>query len=194
MIIGLTGSIGMGKSTTARMFGDEGIPVHDSDATVHGLYSGQAVAEIGKHFPAAILNGRVDRTKLAPEVIGKPERMRLLESIVHPLVEKSRIAFIETHKRAGRPILVVDIPLLFEIGGENEVDIIVVVSAPDHIQQQRVLARPGMTIEKFLAIRARQIPNAIKCEKAHCVIDTGTGFEPARQQVRNFLRSIAAAR
>ncbi len=194
MIIGLTGSIGMGKSTIAAMFRDEGIPVHDSDAAVHSLYRGAAVPAIARHFPTAIVDGVVDRARLGPEVLGKPERMKLLESIIHPLVGQARHDFITDNVTAGRSIMVVDIPLLFEIGGEMDVDIIMVSSAPDDIQEQRVLARPGMTREKFLSIRARQVPNAEKCRRAHCVIDTSLGLEPARLQVRSFLRVIAACR
>lgn len=193
MLIGLTGSIGMGKSATAAMFRDEGIPVHDSDAAVHALYRGAAVAKIAEHFPGAIVEGAVDRTRLGPEVIGKPERMKLLESIIHPMVEQTRLDFIENSKRLGHPNMIVDIPLLFEIGGENNVDVIAVALAPDHIQEQRVLARSGMTREKFLAIRAKQLPNSEKRRRAHIVIDTSCGFDFARRQVRAFLRSISGA-
>ncbi len=194
MIIGLTGSIGMGKSATAAMLRDEGIPVHDSDASVHLLYRGAAIPAIARHFPAAIVDGIVDRARLGPEVLGKPERMTLLESIIHPLVGQARQDFINNNLAAGRSIMVVDIPLLFEIGGEKDVDIVLVTSAPDDIQERRVLARTGMTREKFLAIRARQVPNAEKCRRAHRVIDTSIGFGSAQLQVRAFLRSIAAFR
>lgn len=194
MLIGLTGSIGMGKSATAAMFRDEGAPVHDSDAAVHKLYrGGAAAAKIGEHFPMAIVDGAVDRSRLGPEVIGKPERMKLLESIIHPMVEQARLDFIEHNTRLGRMIMILDIPLLFEIGGENNVDVIAVASAPDHIQEQRVLARLGMTREKFLAIRARQLPNSEKRRRAHFVIDTSRGFDVARRQVQAFLRAISAA-
>ena len=193
LIVGLTGSIGMGKSTTAGMFRDHGIPVHDSDAAVHALYRGAAVAKIAEHFPMAVSDGVVDRARLGPEVLGKPERMKLLESIVHPLVGQARSDFVAKHENAGCRIVVLDIPLLFEIGGEKDVDIIVVSSAPDHIQEQRVLARPGMTREKFLAIRSRQTPNDEKRKRAHCVIDTGLGFDSARRQVGAFLRALAGS-
>jgi len=193
VIIGLTGSIGMGKSTTAAMFRDEGVPVHDSDATVRRLYTGPGVEEIARHFPDAISNGSVDRPKLASIVLPSPEKMRLLESIIHPLVDNSRRDFVTRCVAAGYRFCVVDIPLLFEIGGENLADVIVVVSAADAVQEARVLARPGMTKEKFLAIRAKQIPNAEKRSRAHWVIDTGGGIESARQQVRASLRALAQA-
>jgi dephospho-CoA kinase len=192
LIIGLTGSIGMGKSATASMFRDEGIPVHDSDAVVHALYSGAAVPRIAEAFPLTIVNGIVDRAKLGAEVIGKAERMKVLESIVHPMVEKARFDFLEQNKRANRPFIILDIPLLFEIGGENSVDLIVVASAPDHIQEQRVLQRAGMTKEKFDAIRAKQLPNLEKCRRAHIVIDTSRGIPDARGQIKALLRSLAA--
>lgn len=191
LIIGLTGSIGMGKSTTAAMFRDEGLPVHDSDATVHRLYAGSGAVEIAKHFPDAVSGGSVDRAKLASIVLPSPENMRLLESIIHPLVEQSRQEFVARCTSEGRRFCMVDIPLLFEIGGENLADVIVVVSASDAVQEARVLARPGMTREKFLAIRTKQIPNAEKRRRAHWVIDTGAGMAAARRQVRELLRALA---
>ncbi len=193
LIIGLTGSIGMGKSTTAQMFRTEGIPVHDSDASVHDLYRGAAVPAIAAAFPSAIVDGVVDRGKLGAEVLGQPERMKLLESIVHPLVGQARTDFLQTSKRAGHRCAVVDIPLLFEIDGENDVDLVVVCSAAAHIQAARVLARPGMTQEKFQTILAKQVPDELKRRRAHYVIDTGSGFYEAHEQVRELLRSLSAS-
>lgn len=193
LILGLTGSIGMGKSTTAAMFRDEGIPVHDSDASVHALYRGAAVPLIARHFPDAVQAGVVDRARLAAAVLGKPEQLKLLERLIHPLVGQQREDFLQLHRGAGKKIVVVDIPLLFEIGGERDVDIIVVSSAPDDVQESRVLARPGMTREKFLAIKVKQVPNAEKCRRAHVIIDTSRGMDAARAQVRALLRSLASA-
>lgn len=193
LILGLTGSIGMGKSTMAGMFRDEGIPVHDSDASVHELYRGSAVPIIARHFPDAVNHGIVDRVKLAAAVLGKPEQMKLLEQLIHPLVGQQREDFLSQNRRAGTKIVVVDIPLLFEIGGERDVDIIVVSCAPDAVQEARVLARPNMTREKFLAIKSKQVPNAEKCRRAHVIIDTGRGMDAARAHVRALLRSLASA-
>jgi dephospho-CoA kinase len=193
LILGLTGSIGMGKSTTAAMFRAEGIPVHDSDASVHELYKGAAVPIIAQHFPDAVVDGSVDRGKLAVAVLGKPDQLSLLERLIHPLVGQQRESFLSINRRAGTKIAVVDIPLLFEIGGEWDVDIIVVLSAPDDVQEKRVLARPNMTREKFLAIKAKQTPNAEKCRRAHVIIDTSRGMDAARTQVRGLLRSLASA-
>lgn len=191
LVIGLTGSIGMGKSTTANMFRAEGICVHDSDAAVHALYREAAVPLIAKHFPDAIVNGAVDRARLGVEVLGNSERMKLLESIIHPLVGQLRTDFVTENRRFGHRFVVVDIPLLFEIGGENEVDLVVVCSAPEHIQAARVLARPGMTHEKFQSIRDRQVADEIKRRRAHCVIDTSFGLYHARTQVRELIRSLS---
>lgn len=193
IVVGLTGSIGMGKSATANMFRAEGIPVHDSDAAVHELYLGAAKPMIMKHFPLSIVDGEVSRARLGEEVIGKPERMHLLESLIHPLVEKGRSDFIRACHLSRIPIVVVDIPLLFEIAGERFVDIVVVCDAPDTIQEQRVLARAGMTKEKFLAIRAKQVANSEKRRSGHVIIDTSAGFEYARKQVQKLLRALCAA-
>jgi dephospho-CoA kinase len=192
LILGLTGSIGMGKSTTAAMFRAEGTPVHDSDASVHELYKGGAVPIIAQHFPDAVVDGSVDRGKLAAAVLGKPNQLSLLEQLIHPLVGQQRERFLAINRRAGTKLVVVDIPLLFEIGGERDVDIIVVSSAPDEVQEQRVLARSNMTREKFLAIKAKQTPNTEKCRRAHVIIDTGRGMDTARAQVRALLRSLAS--
>lgn len=193
IVLGLTGSIGMGKSTTARMFEEEGVPVHDSDATVHALYRGAAVEPIRARFPAAVVDSVVDREKLAAEVLGKPDALRDLESIVHPLVRAETEAFLRKHREAGTKIVVLDIPLLFETHGEGRVDRIVVVSAPAEVQRERVLARPGMTVEKFEAILKRQVPDAEKRARADFVVDTGKGMDAARAQVRDIIGQLAAA-
>lgn len=192
IVIGLTGSIGMGKSATADMFRAEGVPVHDSDAEVHALYRGPAVALIAKHFPSAIVEGRVDRAKLGAEVIGKSERMHLLELLVHPLVEQSRTRFMADCRTRRASIAVLDIPLLFEIGGERFVDLVAVCNASDDVQESRVLARSGMTREMFHAIRARQLANNEKRQRAHVVVDTSSGFDYARAQVRALIRALSA--
>lgn len=193
IVLGLTGSIGMGKSTTARMFEEEGVPVHDSDATVHALYRGAAVEPIRARFPAAVVDGAVDREKLAAEVLGKPDALRELEKIVHPLVRAETEAFLRKHREDGTEIVVLDIPLLFETHGEGRVDRIVVVSAPAEVQRERVLARPGMTVEKFEAILNRQVPDAQKRARADFVVDTGKGMDAARAQVRDIIGQLAAA-
>lgn len=190
IILGLTGSIGMGKSATAEMFRSEGVAVHDSDAAVHQLYRGAAVPSVQQMFPGAIVDGAVDRTKLAAEVLGDPAKLKALEMLIHPLVASARIEFIARRKAAGDLVCLVDIPLLFETGGEKDADLVVTCSAADHIQEQRVLARPAMTREKFLAIRKKQVPDEIKRQRSHFIIDTGHGFEFARMQVQALLRAI----
>lgn len=190
--IGLTGSIGMGKSTTAKMFAAEGIPVHDSDATVHALYAGRAAPLIEAAFPGTVRDGKVDRTLLSPHVLGKPEAMKRLEAIVHPLVREEEQLFLERARAERRRIVMLDIPLLFETGGEDRADAIVVVTADADIQRQRVLGRPGMTEDRFEAILARQMPDAEKRRRAHFLVDTGLGMDPARRQVRAILKALAA--
>ncbi len=189
LILGLTGSIGMGKSTTAAMFEAEGVPVYDSDAAVHALYAagGAAVAPVEAAFPGVVVDGAIDRAKLSARVVGDPEALAKLEAIVHPLVGAHRVGFFEKAQAEGRDIVVLDIPLLFETGGQKSVDKVVVVSAPPDVQRARVLARPEMTPEKFEAILARQTPDAEKRARADFVIDTGQGVEHARQQVRDLL-------
>ncbi len=184
-ILGLTGSIGMGKSTVAGMFRDLGVPVFDADAAVHEVYArgGAAVTPLQAAFPAAVIDGAVDRTKLSAEVIGKPDALLRLESIVHPLVQEVRNRFMAEAERRGDTLLVFDIPLLFETGGEKRCDEIVVVSAPADVQRARVLARPGMTPEKFAAILAKQMPDADKRARATYVISTGGGLEETRAAV-----------
>ncbi|MGE3928503.1 MAG: dephospho-CoA kinase [Lautropia sp.] len=183
IVLGLTGSIGMGKSTTAAMFRDVGVPVHDSDEAVHRLYAGPAAPLVEAAFPGTVVDGVVDRARLSEQVLGNREAIGRLERIVHPLVRADADAFLERNRAAGAPLVVLDIPLLFETGGRDRVDKVVVVTAPAEVQRQRVLARPGMTAEKFEAIRARQVPDAEKREQADYVIDTGAGLDGARRAV-----------
>jgi dephospho-CoA kinase len=195
IILGLTGSIGMGKSTTAQMFIDEGVPVYDSDAAVHALYAkgGAAVGPLGEIFPTAIVEGFVDRKRLGDLVVGSEAEMKKLEAIVHPLVGAHRIGFFEDAQARGADIVVLDVPLLYETGGDKKVDKVVVVSAPADLQRQRVLARPGMDPAKFEAILARQTPDAEKRTRADVVIDTGQGLDHARRQVRDLLTRLRAS-
>ena len=193
IVIGLTGSIGMGKTTTAAMFADEGVPVHDSDATVHTLYSGRAAPLIEAAFPGTTANGVVDRTRLAAAVLGNGDALKRLEAIVHPLVREEEERFRTEHAAAGADMILLDIPLLFEAGRDKAVDAIVVVSADVAIQRERVLSRPGMSEEKFAAIQARQLPDAEKRERADYVVDTGKGMDDAREQVRAIIADIRAS-
>jgi dephospho-CoA kinase len=185
LLVGLTGSIGMGKSETAKMFARHGVPVCDSDATVHALYDkgGVAVEPVGAAFPGVVVEGRVDREKLSREVVGKPEALRKLEMIVHPLVGEAQRAALQAAAASGASMVVLDIPLLFETGGRARVDVVVVVSAPGDVQRQRVLARPGMTPEKLDAILLKQMPDADKRSRADFVVDTSQGLAHAEAQV-----------
>lgn len=192
IVIGLTGSIGMGKSTTAEMFAQEGIPVNDADQVVHDLYHGEAVDPIAEAFPNAVRDGVVDRQELSRQLSVAPEKFKLLESIVHPLVRKREAEFLDKHKSAGAALVVLDIPLLFETGGKKRVDFVVVVSCDPQVQRQRVLARPGMTEEKLSMILARQVPDAEKRARADFVIDTGAGRETARSSVREIIATLKA--
>jgi dephospho-CoA kinase len=192
LILGLTGSIGMGKSATANMFREAGVPVHDSDRAVHQLYEGEAVPAIEAAFPGVTVDGKVDREKLSAQVLGKPDAFKRLEAIVHPLVRQASVRFLETARARGARVVVLDIPLLFETRGEGRVDAVVVVSAPADVQRERVLGRPGMTEEKFAAILAKQVPDAQKRRRAHFIVDTSRSFDSARAQVRGILRSVAA--
>jgi dephospho-CoA kinase len=194
VILGLTGSIGMGKSATAQMFAAEGVPVHDADGAVHRLYAGEAAAVIEAAFPGTVIGGAVDRTRLAAHVVGNPDKLKQLESIVHPLVRVSEQQFLAEAEAAQAPVVVLDIPLLYETGGENRVDAVVVVSAPSEIQRERVLARPGMTEEKFAVLLAKQMPDAEKRRRADFIVDTGHGFDFARAQVRDILAKVARMR
>jgi dephospho-CoA kinase len=190
IVLGLTGSIGMGKSTTGKLFAEAGVPVHDSDEAVHRLYAGQAAPLIEGAFPGTVRDGVVDRTLLSKRIVDDPMSIRLLEGIVHPLVRADADAFVERHRTAGAPLVVLDIPLLFETGGTGRVDRIAVVSAPAGVQRERVLSRPGMTTEKFEALLARQMPDAEKRRRADFVIDTGHGIEAARNQVHGIIREL----
>ena len=189
-ILGLTGSIGMGKTATAKMFAEEGVPVQDADAAVHALYEGKATPLIEAAFPGTTADGRVDRVKLGTMVIGKPEAMAKLEKIVHPLVAQERDGFLADAEKAGADVVVLDIPLLYETGSDINCDAVVVVSAPAEVQRARVLARPGMTEERFAAILAKQMPDADKRARAYFIGDTSQGFAAARQQVREILAKV----
>jgi dephospho-CoA kinase len=190
-ILGLTGSIGMGKSTTAKFFAEEGVPVHDADAAVHRLYEGEAVAPIEAAFPGTTDGKTVDREKLAKRVLGDPAAIARLEAIVHPLVAQARERFLREAERAGAAVAVLDVPLLYETGGEQRCDAIVVVSASADVQRARAFERPDMTEAKFQAILARQMPDAEKRARADFVVDSGQGFEAARAQVHEILKRVA---
>ena len=192
LILGLTGSIGMGKSTTAGFFRQAGVLVHDSDAVVHRLYEGAAVAPVEAAFPGVAVAGTIDRGKLAAQLVGKPEAIKRLEAIVHPLVRAVSQRFIEEQMRRGTRVIVLDIPLLFETGGEKNVDAAVVVSAPADVQRARVLGRPGMTAEKLDALLARQMSDADKRGRAHFIVDSSRSFDSARAQVDGILRAVSA--
>ncbi|WP_421440336.1 dephospho-CoA kinase [Agrobacterium tumefaciens] len=192
IVIGLTGSIGMGKTTTAKLFAAEGIPVLDSDAVVHDLYSAEAVPMIEAAFPGTTISGTVDRLELGNILRENPANFRMLEAIVHPLVRERQEAFLRKAREENQNFAVLDIPLLFETGGETRVDKLVVVSCAPEIQRQRVLSRPGMTEEKFEMILARQMPDAEKRRRADFIIDSGNGVEAARDQVREILQRLSA--
>jgi dephospho-CoA kinase len=191
VILGLTGSIGMGKSTTAKLFAEAGVPVYDADATVHMLYEGEAVPAIEAAFPGTTADGKVDRNKLSARVVHDPAAMKRLEEIVHPMLGASRQKFLRDAEQSGAPVAVVDVPLLFETGGEKRVDAVVVVTTTPEIQRQRILARPNMTDEKLDAILARQMPDAEKRERAHFVVDTSHGLDPVRARIRDILDEAA---
>jgi dephospho-CoA kinase len=186
IILGLTGSIGMGKSTTAKLFVEAGVPVYDADATVHSLYEGEAAPAIEAAFPGTTA-GKVDRTLLSAQVVHDPAAMRRLEQIVHPMLGASRQKFLDDAEQSGAPVAVVDVPLLFETGGEKRVDAVVVVTTTPEIQRQRILARDNMTAEKLDAILARQLPDAEKRKRADFVVDTSHGLDPVRARIRDIL-------
>ncbi len=190
IVLGLTGSIGMGKSTTAAMFRELRVPVHDSDEAVHRLYSGVAAPLIEEAFPGTTASGVVDRDRLAAAVLGKPDALRRLEQIVHPLVRADADAFLADCRRRGEPLAVLDIPLLFETGGMDRVDRILVVTADPDVQRARVLARPNMTEEKLQAILAHQVPDAEKRARADYIVDTGLGMEAARTAVAALVEEL----
>lgn len=192
IIVGLTGSIGMGKSTTASMFADEGIPVHDADAVVHRLYEGEAVTLVEAEFPGTTEAGKIQRAELGKKVIGNADAMQRLESIIHPLVHQEERAFLENAQANNADIVVLDIPLLLETGGDKRVDVVVVVTASPEEQRKRVLAREGMNEEKFNAILAQQMPDGDKRKRADFIVDTSDGLEPARKQVRIIIDKLRA--
>ena len=190
-VLGLTGSIGMGKTTTARLFEESGVPVYDSDAVVHQLYEGEAVTMIERAFPGTTSKGKVDRQQLGERVIGNASALKRLESIVHPLVRSEEARFLAAARGRGDPVVLLDIPLLFETGGEKRCDAVVVVSAPAEIQRQRVLQRPGMTAGKLGALLAKQMPDEEKRRRADFIVDSGQGIEEARRQVRAIVARVA---
>lgn len=188
-VLGLTGSIGMGKSTTSAMFQKHLVPVYDADATVHALYRGAAAHLIEQRFPGTVSNGVVDRKRLGAQVLGHPEALKDLEAIIHPLVRAAEQQFILEHARQRTPLIVLDIPLLFETGGQQRVDAICVVTAPADIQRQRVLERQTMTEEQFNVILAKQWPDDQKRKQADCLVDTSQGLEFAEQQVQQIIET-----
>jgi dephospho-CoA kinase len=190
-VLCLTGSLGMGKSTAAKFFAEAGVPVHDSDAVVHALYEGEAVAAIEAAFPGTTSDGKIDRNKLAEKVIDDKAALTRLEAIVHPLVAMAREKFLADAQARGAPVVVLDIPLLFEIGGSSSCDAVVVVSAPAEIQRARAFARPGMTEDKFAALLAKQVPDAEKRARADFIVDSSQGLDHARAQVHDILKAIA---
>ncbi|MBZ9920422.1 MULTISPECIES: dephospho-CoA kinase [unclassified Mesorhizobium] len=190
IVLGLTGSIGMGKSTTAKMFAEAGIPVHDSDETVHRLYAGKAAPLVEAAFPGTTGAGGVDRAKLGARVLGDAAALKRLEAIIHPMVRADADAFLARNRAAGAPLAVLDIPLLFETGGRDRVDKVVVVTAPAEVQRQRVLARPGMSEEKLASILASQVPDAQKRRQADFVIDTSRGLDAARAEVKAIIADL----
>jgi dephospho-CoA kinase len=189
-VLGLTGSIAMGKSTTANLFADAGVPVYDADAAVHRLYEGEAVAAIETAFPGTTSAGKVDRAALGRRVVGDAPALRILEAIVHPLVREAEKRFLADAEAAGAKVAVLDIPLLFETGGEARVDAVVVVSAPARVQRARALER-GISEAQFEALLARQMPDAEKRRRADFVVDTSQGIKAARAQVMNILAAVA---
>jgi dephospho-CoA kinase len=187
IVLGLTGSIGMGKSTAAGFFAEAGVPVHDADAAVHRLYAGPAAAAIEAAFPGTVVDGTVDRDRLVKRVIGDPPALKRLEAIVHPLVRRDEERFLAAAEAVGAKVAVLDIPLLFETGAEKRCDAVVVVSAPPEIQRARVMARPGARAERFESLLAEQMSDAEKRARADFVVDTATDFDSTRAQIRAIL-------
>ena len=194
IVLGLTGSIGMGKSTTAKMFAEAGVPVHDSDEAVHRLYRGKAAPLVEAAFPGTVTDGVVDRAKLSKRVLGDATALKRLEAIIHPLVRADANAFLKRHRSGNAPLVVLDIPLLFETGGRGRVDKVVVVTAPPEVQRERVLSRPGMTEAAFAAILAKQVPDAEKRRQADFIIDTSLGMEAARQAVEKIVEELTGGK
>ena len=190
LIVGLTGSIGMGKSTTAKLFMEAGVPVYDADAAVHQLYEGEAAPAIEAAFPGTTTGGKVDRAKLSARVVHDPAAMKQLEQIVHPMLGASRQKFFADAEAAGNPIVILDIPLLFETGGEKRVDAVVVVTTSPELQRERVLARGTMDAAKLDAIIAKQMPDAEKRKRADFIVDTSHGLDPVRARIRDILAEV----
>lgn len=193
IILGLTGSIGMGKSTTADMFRACGVPVYDADQAVHDLYEGELVPALEAAFPGVSVEGKIDRLRLSTKVVGNSIAMKKLETIVHPAVRLKENIFLENQKQAGAKLVVLDIPLLFETGGDQRVDKIVVVTAPSDVQKARVLSRSQMTLEKFEKILQRQMPDEEKRQRSDFIIDTGQGMEAAKNAVVQIIETIKSA-
>ena len=190
LILGLTGSIGMGKSTTAKLFAEAGVPVYDADAAVHKVYEGEAAPAIEAAFPGTTVDGKVDRARLSARVVHDQAAIKQLEQIVHPMLGASRQKFLEEAERSGAPVVVMDIPLLFETGGEKRVDAVVVVSTDAATQRERILARGTMTNEVLDGILARQLPDAEKRKRADFVVDTSHGLDPVRTAIRDILAEV----
>ena len=188
IILGLTGSIGMGKSTTAKLFTEAGVPVYDADATVHMVYEGEAVPAIEAAFPGTTVGGKVDRAKLSAQVVHDAAAMKRLEGIVHPMLRAYHQKFLDEAEQSGAPVAVVDVPLLYETGGEKRVDAVVVVTTSPEVQRERILARDNMTAEKLDAILARQLPDAEKRKRADFIVDTSHGLDPVRARIRDILQ------
>jgi dephospho-CoA kinase len=191
LLLGLTGSIGMGKSTTAKLFAEAGVPVYDADAAVHKIYQGEAAPAIEAAFPGTTVDGKVDRAKLSARVLHDPVAIKQLEQIVHPMLGASRQKFLDDAEASGAPVVVMDIPLLFETGGEKRVDAVVVVTTSPENQRERIMARGTMTSEALDAILARQMPDAEKRKRADFVVDTSHGLDPVRIQIRDILQQVA---
>ena len=189
-ILGLTGSIGMGKSTTAKLFAEAGVPVYDADATVHTVYQGEAVPAIEAAFPGTTADGKVDRARLSAKVVHDPAAIQRLEQIVHPMLRSYHQKFLQDAEQAGVPVVVMDVPLLFETGGEKRVDAVVVVTTAPEVQRERILARGTMTAETLDAILARQTPDAEKRRRADFVVDTSHGLDPVRARIRDILAEV----
>jgi dephospho-CoA kinase len=188
IILGLTGSIGMGKSTTAKLFREAGVPVYDADATVHMVYEGEAAPAIEAAFPGTTVGGKVDRAKLSAQVVHDAAAMKRLEGIVHPMLRAYHQKFLDEAEQSGAPVAVVDVPLLYETGGEKRVDAVVVVTTSPEVQRERILARDNMTAEKLDAILARQLPDAEKRKRADFIVDTSHGLDPVRARIRDILQ------
>jgi dephospho-CoA kinase len=191
IVLGLTGSIGMGKSTTAKLFAEAGVPVYDADATVHMVYEGEAAPAIEAAFPGTTVDGKVDRNRLSARVVHDAAAIKRLEEIVHPMLRAYHQKFLDEAERSGAPVAVVDVPLLFETGGEKRVDAVVVVTTSPETQRRRILSRDNMSEEKLDAILARQLPDAEKRKRADFIVDTSHGLDPVRDRIRDILAEAA---